>query len=130
MAISSMLPDPRDIIGGAKDSIASAIDPLELFRNDEPARQRDLIEIVDEMEQEIKDGNFESARDLIDDGRGSTSCSWCRDKLDRVEVDVDYVKNICRIDGGEECSHAKDVVAKKIDYIGETLRKAVAAVDE
>lgn len=122
----SMLPDLDEIIGGVKESVHDLADPLGIFEDEPgtPAQSRELIEVMGDMEYAVSKKQFQVAETLIDEGRGTTNCSWCQKKLNRAEIDVKYADGVCRLGTKEECEAGARVVAGKINSVTTTLKMA------
>jgi hypothetical protein len=127
----SMLPDPHEIIDGAKRSIHDIADPLGLFDSEAstPAQRRQLTEVMDDMQRAVSKGQFNVAEALIKEGRDTTNCSWCQQKLSRTEIDVKYADGVCRVGTKEECEAGASVVAKKIEDAATVLKLSAKAAE-
>lgn len=124
--LGSILPDPHGIIDGVKESIHDIADPLRIFSDESstPAQSRELIEVMGDMEYAVSKKQFQVAEALIDEGRGTTNCGWCQNKLNRTEIDVKYADGVCRVGTKEECEAGARVVAGKINNVTTTLKMA------
>ena len=124
--MGSMLPDPHEIIDGVKESVHDIADPLGIFSDESsiPAQSRELVEVIGDMEYAVSKKQFQVAEALIDEGRGTTNCGWCQDKLNRAEIDVKYADGVCRVGTKEECEAGATVVARTINNVAITLKKA------
>lgn len=131
--IKEMLPDIpsgiSDMFGNIEETIRDVVDPLEIFSNEEKAAVPDeappgnFIDILDEMGGDVRSGSFDRAKDQVQRGKKSTKCGWCQEKLNRLNVDIDYAKNVCGVDKADECSGIRDAVGKKIEDTGMVLRE-------
>lgn len=124
--LGSMLPDPHEIIDGVKESVHDIADPLGIFSDGSstPAQSRELVEVMGDMEYAVSKKQFQVAEALIDEGRGTTNCGWCQNKLNRAEIDVKYADGVCRVGTNEECEAGATVVAGKINNVTTALKMA------
>ena len=124
--LGSILPNPHEIIDGVKESVHDIADPLGIFSDESsiPAQSRELVEVMGDMEYAVSKKQFQVAEALIDEGRGTTNCSWCQNKLNRAEIDVKYADGVCRVGTKEECEAGATVVARTINNVAITLKKA------
>lgn len=124
--LGSILPNPHEIIDGVKESVHDIADPLGIFSDESstPAQSRELVEVIGDMEYAVSKKQFQVAETLIDEGRGTTNCGWCQDKLNRAEIDVKYADGVCRVGTKEECEAGATVVARTINNVAITLKKA------
>jgi len=121
----SMLPDLHEIIDGVKESVQDLADPLGIFEEEStPVQSRELIEVMGDVELAVSKKNFHAAEALIEEGRGTTNCGWCQNKLNRAEIDVQYADGVCRVGTKEECEAGARIVAGKIDTVNTTLKNA------
>ena len=128
--MGSMLPDPHEIIDGVKESVQGLADPLGVFEDETaPTQSRELIEVMDDMEYAVSKKNFTAAEELIEEGRESTNCGWCQNKLNRAEIDVQYANGVCRVGTEDECNAGARIVSEKIGTVATTLKKATEATE-
>ena len=123
--LGSILPDPHEIIDEVKESVHDLADPIGIFGDvPTPADSRELIEVMDDIEYAVSKKNFPAAEALIDEGKGTTNCGWCQNKLNRTEIDVKYAAGVCQVGTREECEAGARLVAGKINNVTTTLKKA------
>lgn len=124
--IGTMLPDPQEMVDGLKETVQDLSDPFGIFKEEigRPGPGRPLIEVMDDMEFAVKSKRFDTVDSLIEEGKNSTGCSWCQQKLNRTEIDVNYARGVCGVGSKEECDAGARVVAGKINNITSTLKMA------
>ena len=124
------MPDMHEIIDGVKESVQGLADPLGVFEDETaPTQSRELIEVMDDMEYAVSKKNFTAAEELIEEGRESTNCGWCQNKLNRAEIDVQYANGVCRVGTEDECNAGARIVSEKIGTVATTLKKATEATE-
>jgi len=136
---NDLFPSPEDMFAELQESIDAGLEPISSMFEDIDLPENDpddpessaehTIEIVKSVEQSIISGHFDKARELIEEGKESTSCSWCQEKLDRLEVDVGYVDGVCQI-APADCNSGKIVVANKANHMYTTLENALHMKEE
>lgn len=126
-----LFPSIDDIFGDLGESVNELlVDPLDIVDELElspkkGATTEETIEIINEAEEAIQYGKFDRVKELLEEGEQGTNCGWCKDKIKRVKLDVDYVEDVCIIDEDSECQRGLVAVATKLDHMSTTLQRAL-----
>lgn len=67
-----------------------------------------------EAKQAVQYGNYSDARHFLEKAESISTCSYCRNKIDKFLTDIDHIKSLCYLDDSS-CSEDKDVLIAEID---------------
>lgn len=75
-----------------------------------------LQSIVGDAQTALKEGNVREALQLIEEGKNTTTCPVCVDKLERIKLDTMHAGAVCDLGrGGEDCDDTVAQVQQKLE---------------